>query len=261
MVEKQAALSQLAYLTSTDLANPTAVRFSGLAMEDLILRVPLLEGVNLEQELGIDTLGKLQLLYERFETDLEYDFAERIIKGETTLEEYPLFQRFQRLIQAEIELASIKDKDKVLFIGSGPFPISPILVSQQTSARVDCLDQSDQASSVSEKVIHKLGLAERIQIFNASGDIRKIYGYDVIMVALLAQPKFEILYNTQWSIPQGTRVICRTSEDKRQVFYKPTDPATYRFIGRYQLVGKHTAGTDDTISSLLFRIDGRPENR
>jgi len=261
MVERQAAFSQLKSLTEIDLANPTTVRSGGLAMEDLILHGPLLEGINLEQELGNDTAVKLQQLYEKFETDLEYDFAERIIKGEATMTEYPLYQRFQRLIQAEIKLASITDKDKVLFIGSGPFPISPILVSQLTSARVDCFDQSEQPASVSEKVIQKLDLTERIRIFNASGDIRRIYGYDVVMLALLAQPKYEILYNTQWSIPQGTRVICRTSEDGRQAFYKPTDPATYRSIGRYQLVGKHTAGIDDTISSLLFRIDGRPENR
>lgn len=260
MVEKQAALSKLASLADTDLANPTAVRSGGLAMEDLILRGPLLEEDDLKKELGVN-LERIQQLYEKFETDLEYDFAQRIIKGEVTMVEYPLYQRFQRLIQAEIKLASITDKDKVLFIGSGPFPISPILVSQLTSARVDCFDQSDQASSVSEKVIQKLGLTERIRIFNASGDIRKIYGYDVIVVALLAQPKSEILYNAQWSIPQGTRVICRSSEDQRQAFYKPTNPATYQFIGRYQLIGKHTAGTGDTISSLLFRIDGRPENR
>ena len=247
-------LERIAVIANTDLEDQEGVRSGAFELEELLLRESSKEPV-----LEPNTLERLQRVYERFETDLEYDFARKIIAGEATVEDYPLYQRFQRLVQTEVDLASITEKDRVLFIGSGSFPISPILVSQLTFARVDCFDHSEKAVSLSERVMEKLGLSDKIRIINAGGDTQKIYGYNVIMVALLAQPKSEILYNAQFSAPEGTRVNCRTSEGIRQAFYKPTHHGS--FWGRYQLVGKHEAGIDDTISSLLFRLDGHPENR
>ncbi len=249
-------LERLVEIANTNPDDRQRVRSAGFELEELILG-----GTSQESVLEPDTLERLQRVYERFEIDLEYDFARKVIDGEATIEQYPLYQRFQRLVQAEVDLANITDKDRVLFIGSGPFPISAILLSQITSARVDCFDHSREAVSTSEMVIEKLGLSDRIRILNAGGDTQKIYGYNVIMVAILTQPKSEILYNAQFSVPERTRIICRTSEGTRQVFYKPTNPATYEFLGRYQLVGKHDAGIDDTISSLFFRISGHSENR
>lgn len=189
IVEKQAVLSQLTSLSSTDLANPIAVISSGLAMEDLILHGPPLEEDDLKKELGVN-LERLQELYERFEANTENQFAQRVIHGNVTTEtDHPLYARFKRLVQAEIDLARIRSSDKVLFIGSGPFPISAMLFSQLASVSVDCYDKSPEACETSQKVVNSLGFTDRINIFNASGEDGKVYGYNVVIVALLAQPK------------------------------------------------------------------------
>lgn len=256
MVEKQAALSQLTHLSNTDLVNPTAVRSSGLAMEDLILRRPLLEGINLEQELGIDNLGKLQQLYERFETQLESEFAQRVLDGNVTTEtDYPLYARFKRLVHAEIDLARIRPSDKVLFIGSGPFPISAMLFSQLASVSVDCYDKSPEACETSQKVVNCLGFAHRINIFNASGEDGKVYGHNVVIVALLAQPKEKIMSNIWFHAPPNVKVICRTSEGIRQAFYKRAQERSLTDYRHFEIVDQHKAEKDDTISSLLTKID------
>lgn len=256
MVEKQAYLSQLVSLTATDLANPTAVRSSGLAMEDLILRGPLPEGVNLEQELGIDTLGKLQQLYERFETELENEFAQKVLDGNVTAEtDYPLYARFKRLVKAEIDLARIRPSDKVLFIGSGPFPISAMLFSQLTSVSVDCYDKSLEACGTSQKVVNSLGFADRINILNTSGEDGRVYDYNVIIVALLAQPKEKIMTNIWFHAPPDVKVICRTSEGIRQAFYNGVQERSLTDYRHFEIVDQHKARQDDTISSLFTKID------
>ena len=257
MNERQHDLHRLALLSETDLTNPNQVRASALKMEQLFLREGVsTQGVNLDNEL----VHRLQQLYERFETDLEYDFADRINSGKTSTEKgYPLYGRFLRLTQAESDLASIRPSDKILFIGSGPFPISAILLSKLNSANVDCYDKSTDACIISQRVVDKLGLSDRITVSNSSGEDGKVYGYNVIIVALLAQPKDRIMDNMWFHAPGNVRIICRNSEGDRRFFYKGVSPQSLTAYKHFALVDEHRAQADNTISSLFVKVDREPD--
>lgn len=247
---------QLAVISETDLTNPNQVRAGALRMEQLLLREGITQGPNLEE----DSVHRLQKLYERFETDLENDFADRIINGKGNSErDYRLYERFLRLIQAESTLAEIRPSDKVLFIGSGPFPISAILLSQLNSAKVDCYDNSLKACAISQKVVDKLAFSDRITVSNFSGEDGSVYGYDIVVVALLAQPKDRIMDNIWFHAPKKVRVICRNSENNRRFFYKGVPPQSLTAYRHFALVDEHRAATDDTISSLLIKINREPD--
>lgn len=255
MVEKQAALSQLTYLSSTDLDNPIAIISSGLALEDLVLRGPPFEENDLKKVLGVN-LERLQQLYERFETNTEIEFAQRVLDGNARREiDYPLYARFKRLIQAEIDLAGIKPSDKILFIGSGPFPISAMLFSQLASVSVDCYDKSPEACETSQKVVNSLGFADKIHVFNDSGETGRVYDYSVIIVALLAKPKQKIMSNIWFHAPPDVKVICRTTDGTRQAFYEGVQEETLTGFRHFKIIDQHRAGKDDTISSLFTKID------
>lgn len=249
--------NQLARLSKTDLANPDKVNASALRMEQLLLRERVsTQGVNLDD----DSVRRLQQLYERFETHLEYDFADRINSGKISTErEYRLYGRFLRLLQTESTLAGIRPSDKILFIGSGPFPISAILLSQLNSAKVDCYDKSTDACRISQRVVDKLGLSDRITVLNSSGEDGSVYGYDVIIVALLAQPKSRIMDNIWFHAPGNVRVICRNSEGDRIFFYKGISPQSLTAYKHFALAGEHKAAADDTISSLFVKVDRDPD--
>lgn len=257
MNERQHDLHRLALLSKTDLTNPNQVRASALKMEQLLLREGVsTQGINLDD----DSVHRLQQIYERFETDLEYDFADRVINGQTSSErDYSLYGRFLRLTQAESTLAGIRPSDKILFIGSGSFPISAILLSTLNSAKIDCYDKSADACTTSQKVVDKLGLSDRITVLNSSGEDGSVYGYDVIIVALLAQPKSRIMANVWFHAPGNVRVICRNPEDNRRFFYKGVYPQSLTAYRHFALVDEHKAQADDTISSLLIKVDRDPD--
>ncbi len=240
---------QLIDLSQIDLNDSCQVRKGGTKIEDLILYDEFPEEIDLESNLGAAALKRLQILYERFETNLEYKFADKVISRNADDTDYMLYERFVRLIQAESSLSAMASSKRVLFIGSGPFPISPILFSNLVGAEVDCYDKSEEACVTSRQVIDQLGLTGRVNILNVSGENGLVNNYDAVIIALLAQPKDQILNNIWKNITDDTKVICRTSEGIRRIFYRETAPNTYP---QYSVIGLHRAGMDDTISSLLL---------
>lgn len=256
-------LRELENLSKTTLNDRLGVREAGRQLERLLL----VETVDALPELCTETCAGLQALYEQYETDLEEDFALRIIEGDAIVVEYPLYDRFNRLVKSECKLAEILPSDKLLFVGSGPFPISPILFSTISGAQVDCFDSSPEACSISRKVIDKLNLSDRVRVIQKSAqdvDLPTVmtpgdYGkYDVVVVALLAQPKAAILDQIWRSVGPYPRVVLRYSEGSRELLYKGMDLSSAIYGNRFVLGEAHHAGTSDTISSIVCQTGSQP---
>lgn len=213
-----------------------------LSKEDLYLTNQLLNNYEL--------LKKLQNIYETFETNLEISFTKDIINREKIeLSSYLLYKRFVKLIKNEIALANIKKDDKVLFIGSGPFPITAILINKFSGCSVTCVEKNKNRSLISRQVIQSLGLSKNIRVFNGKGENMGVNSFSVAIIALLAKPKSEILDNLLRQAMTGARIICRTSDGARQAFYEQTNPGIF---SRYKIIDKIVAGENQTISSVLL---------
>src|SRR5919108_838511 len=125
---------KLLIIATTNLAIPKEVKHSGLMLESTLLNKKFTsseedELFNYLSKRG--SLRKIQLVYEKFETNLEVSFAREILrKNLSTYQPYLMYERFMNLIKNEIKLANIKRGEKVLFIGSGPFPITAILLNK-----------------------------------------------------------------------------------------------------------------------------------
>jgi hypothetical protein len=190
---------------------------------------------------GLDTF--FQTAFEQYETQKEQDFAADICSGvEKDISQYFLYNRFTTLIDAEIRLGKPLHNDKLLFIGSGPFPISPILFHQYTGCTIDCYDMDRTAVYTGREVVQALEMQNKINIYNRDGrDLQDTY--DLVIVALLAKPKQEILKKAFSATTDG-KIICRTSDGLRRLFYEPT------VCGQYD--AKYTAKGNNIISSLLL---------
>jgi hypothetical protein len=226
----------------------------GLMMEKTLLREKLTSDAESKLNRFLKTNGlfeKLQFIYELYETNLERDFAETIIKNELLPPNvYPMYKRFNGLIKNEIKLARIDKKEKVLFIGSGPFPISAILLNKLTSCAVDCYETKKKHADIARKVISCLRLEDRIRIIRRKGEYLSNDKYSVIIIALLAKPKKEIIERISRKLPGNIRVICRTSHGIRRAFYEPAD---LRISGSLQIIATKRATGNQTISSLLMQ--------
>ena len=234
------------------LADNKLIKSKILELEALILKEELTareEKTILSYEKVRRVFPPLQHFYELFETHLEEEFVHDFLNGRKELRDYSLYNRFVKLITNEKNLAKISDKDCVLFIGSGPLPITAILLSMFTNCSIDCYDKNKIFANVSERVIKKMSLSNKIKIYNKKGEGIDENKYSVIVIALLAKPKDKILYRAWNESIKGTKIICRTSDGVREAFYERTDPI---LLKKYPAANKVFAKHDQTISSVLL---------
>jgi hypothetical protein len=185
--------------------------------------------------------------YCRWETELEWRFVRTLLNGESRYHSYLLYQRFEELIRREIALLGAKRPGCVVFIGSGPFPVSALHICRALGARVVCVDRDGAAVSISREIMRRLDFANRIEIVHASGSDFDFSSVDAIWIALLAKPKGQILASIRASCP--ARVLCRTSAGLRRLVYEATaDGSTAGF----HVADTQIATGDQTISTLLL---------
>jgi hypothetical protein len=197
-------------------------------------------------------LELLNNLYCLWETNLESRFVHYLKQGVVShYLDYPLYARFERLIEREVGLLEGKTPKRLLFIGSGPMPITALCLRHRLGVPIDCLERNQDAVDESKAVMKLLGCENAINVFQGYGEDVDASQYDIVLVALLAKPKFDILANIRDTSRDDIQVICRTSEGSRKVFYEPTvDNAIPPGL---ETRAYEMAGIDDTISSYLLK--------
>lgn len=192
----------------------------------------------------------LNQMYERFETELEISFCKALLSGDEAIEDYLLFNRFEALVSREVNMAGLNRGEKIAMIGSGPFPLTAILLANAFGVSVIAIEHDRDATTLSRQVIKKLGLERKIVVEIGEGQ-DLVPDASCAIVAVLAQPKEDILDHVFSTYPGCRRVVCRTSHGIRQALYKPTDAAAFN---KYNVVCTNVAGGNQTISSMVLGI-------
>lgn len=241
----------LKIISQTNLSRINEVNNNALRLERLILHTSKKDSNKIINYLKDPELYiRLQKLYDKFETNLEIKYAKQVINSsKNLLKNYLLFKRFNRLIKNEIKLASISKNDKVLFIGSGPFPISAMLLNQFVGCKIDCYEKDQDRVRLSRETLSYLGFAKKIWVFTKKGEDMDTKKYTVIVIALLAKPKDKILNRIFKIARSGTKIISRTADGKRKGLYEETDKNLFK---RYKVISKVKAVANQTISSVLL---------
>jgi len=207
---------------------------------------------NVMSMLTIDELTLFNDLYCLWETKLERRFVDfldhNVVKHYL---DYPLYARFERLIDREVRLLKGGIPKKMLFIGSGPMPITALCLQHRLGIQIDCLERFEDAVEESQKVMKKLRVEGRVHVMQGYGESVNVAEYDVVLIALLAKPKRAILENILRTSQQDVKVIFRTSENSRCVFYEPT--LMHDIPTQFEVIEHAQAVMDDTISSVLLR--------
>jgi GNAT superfamily N-acetyltransferase len=175
----------------------------------------ILEGVTPEMGAGLNDA------YRFWQTRFESEFADRLIKGEESLSDYPFYERFDTLVRSEITLLEGAQPQKVLFIGSGPLPISAILLHLQTGSPVDCVAFDSSAVPISQQVVENCGFGRLVHIRGSADADYDPSDYDLVVVGLLARRKKAILTKLRKRCHPGSAILCRTSHGLRKLLYEP----------------------------------------
>jgi hypothetical protein len=249
---------QFQTIANTDLEQPANVQAAAESLERLVLTQSFTKQQEADLVETLDKNGlleKLRNLYQTFEVNLETEFSNLVLGAPASLDyrTYPLYERFIKLVEHDVKLAQVKSEDRVAFIGSGPFPITAILLNELTGCEVHCYEKSRERVELSRKIISYLGLDSKICIFNVAGEELQNNGYSVVLVAISAHPKRAIIERIQKCCDKNVRIVCRTADGLRNVFYSPIKDDS---LLAYSLCDRIAAGIDETVSSALLELRG-----
>jgi len=115
----------------------------------------------------------------------------------------------KKIVLKEIEMAGISSDDQVLFIGCGILPSTPIIIAEETKAKVVTIDNSMNACKIARSQILQLGLSEMIDVRYGDGAFYPVDTFDVIILATNVWPIEQILKNLSQHVRDDVRMICR----------------------------------------------------
>jgi nicotianamine synthase-like protein len=205
----------------------------------LVLATPLDDEARLLDDAGVVAIrGGLHALCSEGEYQLELAWARRIVASPSPrdeLERFPYVDNYRQLTRMELNLlASVADADRparrVAFVGSGPLPLSSLLVAAELGLPVDNLDCDAEAVALGERLAAALGPAPASLTFRQADvthtDLR---GYDVVILAALVgasgPEKRAILGHLAASMSPGAVLLARSARGIRSLLYPPIDPA------------------------------------
>jgi nicotianamine synthase len=177
----------------------------------------------------------LQAICSHAEYELEKYWAREIINGNKRLADFPYLKNYKDLTRLEwnaLDSCTDHHHHKVLFIGSGPLPMTAIMLARDHGIKSALIDNSNEAVSLSRRLIQTLGLEHMIKIVRADGtSFKNIKNFNVVFVAALAgvstAQKMSVFRHIKKNTSLHCHIIARSSWGKRTFLYAPLPQSVY----------------------------------
>ncbi|MCZ8520487.1 MULTISPECIES: nicotianamine synthase family protein [Paenibacillus] len=171
------------------------------------------------------------------------------------LRELAVWPIYDTLVGRELEkwrsLAGQEHKRRpIAFVGSGPLPMSPVLLHLKEGLPVTCVDIDPAACEVSGELIGRLGLGAGVQVVNHPGAAFDYAPYGTVFVASLVTGKSSVLEQIRRTQPQAL-VAVRTAEGMRRLMYESVDEEAWEAAG-WRLLDRTPPVERIVINSTLF---------
>lgn len=175
--------------------------------------------------------SRLRELRASYEYADEARWARRIVlhpNPAAELARYPNYEHYIKVADFEMGLLTQTrlDLKRILFIGSGPLPLTAILFAQRFGIEVDCLDLNPEACRLARKVIQGLALSHHLSVQQL--DILEFSAfekYDVVFLAALAGTsdvkKSRIVQHLNHVMLPGQLAVLRSAQGWRALLYTP----------------------------------------
>ncbi|GBC62009.1 nicotianamine synthase [Desulfonema ishimotonii] len=192
-----------------------------------------LAGLILEEPEIRRNLPDIRAYYSAFFSIHERHLASALLKAEDPwkcLRDFPLYPRYEALVRNQITAMHISSDCRLAFIGSGPVPMTLILMSRLFGIRSVGLDSDPETVSLSRRVIRYLGLAGQIDIVQGDDSHLRHLEWDMVLVAALAEPKATIFRHIRECLKEreSPPVVFRTYTDMKAVLFRPVQPEDIR---------------------------------
>jgi len=142
------------------------------------------------------------------------------------------------------------DSSPIVFVGSGPVPLSAIILHLYGDAEAVCLEMDSAARDSSVSLLRHLGLDSKVTVVKANGSDFDYGPYGRIFVASLVRNKFEVLERISRT-SRDPLVAVRTAEGVRQLMYESVDETELDKRG-WRIVGRTCPEDRLFLNSTLF---------
>ena len=151
---------------------------------------------------------------------------------------FVFYPNYIHLARMEYRGANLKPGDRVVFLGSGPFPLSLTCLCKQFGVEGIGIEQSPEYAELSIELIEVLEITRHISIVCGNHfSLPLPEKCQLVMVGADARPKDEIFTHLAGALPNGTRLSYRIYEkglrrllDDQSVFHLPLEFKEYSRI-------------------------------
>jgi precorrin-6B methylase 2 len=155
---------------------------------------------------------------------------------------------YRDIVSKESALLHLTKDDKVLVIGGGSLPATPMLLAQSTGATIDLIDKDPTAVTTAKQFIRTYHLEHNIKVVNANGLQYPMASYDVIIILYgVKQPEMILEYIAS-QVSEKARVVLRVITDEQGNIHDTTLDITRYFI----IMGRVRSTTLGSFESLVL---------
>lgn len=211
----------------------------------------------------------VQQLCARGEGHLEWLWAERVLADPAVVERFPYLDNYRLLAEAEyraIRRSLDGPPGRLVFVGSGPLPLTAVLLSRaEPDLEITCVDRDAAAVRTGKAVAGALsGGSSKLRFVHADAGRFDYSGFDIAVLAALvgtrASDKAAVLAGVARSMRDGALLAARSvPADGRRLLYPRIEPAVVP--AGLAVLGEWAPPPGVINSLLLMRVDsgsGRP---
>ncbi|MET3544913.1 2-polyprenyl-3-methyl-5-hydroxy-6-metoxy-1,4-benzoquinol methylase [Paenibacillus favisporus] len=194
------------------------------------------------------TAGQLRAISARCVAIMEKYRAVRLQQGHAEITEY--FKNIEACIEKEFGSFQITSASKVLMVGSGSFPMTPLLIAKRTGAEVVGIDIDEEAIALGSNVVKQLGHGLNIRLENKHVEqLEHLKGLTHIIFSSTVEQKYDILDQLYPLTSDEAVVAMRYGDGLKSVFNYPLKPLD----GRTWKIAEYVLRPDDVFDIALYQ--------
>ncbi|MFM9277496.1 methyltransferase domain-containing protein [Paenibacillus jiagnxiensis] len=131
------------------------------------------------------------------------------------------FKNIEDCIEQEFGSFQVTPDSKVFMVGSGSFPMTPLLIAKRTNAEVVGIDIDEEAVELGRRVTEKLGSGLRIRLDKGSAEQFEIRNVTHIIFSSTVADKYELLDRLHPLTHENVVVAMRYGDSLKSLFNYP----------------------------------------
>lgn len=154
--------------------------------------------------------------------DMEKYQSVSTCKNKVNISDY--IEKLTHSVRQELVNFGIDQNSKVVFVGSGAFPISAFTIAKEMGAQVLCVDIDSEAIALSKELAKVSGLDVNVTFTGEKlRELTLIKEATHVIVASLVKEKLEILEDLKECIGRKCKIVLRYGNGLKSVFNYPLE--------------------------------------